>query len=152
MAKQRRAWAKPLQVKSGIRPNMDVIKGYKERAKGLALTDYEVDALYRRLYKRDPWKGNGPARLAVLKILTQMADETPDFLFFSLLDNVFVRCRCYFNSQKTCFYLVHEDFRKRILRRSITYATKERITTLWNMDRITWVETASLPADVAPSG
>lgn len=152
MVKQRRAWARPLQVRSGIRPNMDVVKGYKERAKGLAISDEEVDELFRRLYKRDPWKGDGPARRAVLKMLADMAEQTPEFLFFNLLDNAEVRCRVYFNSAKTVFYLVHENFRKRILRRSITYATKERAITKWHMDKVVWVEKTSLPATVAPSG
>lgn len=147
LRKQRRAWAKPMSIVSGISPNKEVISGYKERAKGLALTDQEVDALYRRLYKRDPWKGDGPARRAVLDILQKRSELTPDFLFFSIVDNTFQRCRVYFNAQKTCYYLVHEDFRKRIVRTSLTCNNKERITTLWDTDRVTWVEQKPLPRE-----
>lgn len=150
MVKQRRAWARPLQIVSGIRPNMEVVKGYKERAKGLAITDQEADELFKRIYKKDPWKGDGPARKEVLKILSEMADKTPDFLFFNLLDNVEVRCRCYFNSRKDVYYLVHENFRKRILRRSITYSRKEIIIKNWHMNKIVWIEKRSIPDSEAP--
>lgn len=143
--KQRRAWARPLMVASGIRPNMDVVKGYKERAKGLAVSDAEVDELYRRLFKRDPWKGDGPARRAVLKILADMREQTPEFLFFTVVENTTRRCRVYFNSQKTCFFLVHEDFRNRILRRSLTFASKEAAIRKWHMDQVIWVEHSQLP-------
>ena len=147
MKRQRRAWARPMAIAAGIAPNREVIVGYKQRAKGLALSDEEVDALYRRLYKRDPWKGDGPARREVLKLLADMSEQTPDFLFFTIIDNTFQRCRVYFNAQKTCYYLVHEDFRKRIVRRSLTASNKERITTLWNTDRVTWVEHSPLPRE-----
>lgn len=149
--KQRRAWARPLQVKSGIRPNFDVIRQYKQSAKGLAMSDEQADALYRRLFKRDPWKGNGPARLEVLKLLVEMKDKTPDYLFFSILDSNTLRVRVYFDSLKTTFYIVEEDFTYGVVRRSILYSTKERAISVWHTSSVAWVEKRILPDPIPDS-
>ena len=136
--RQRRAWAKKYSMPSGIVPNRGVLQEYKERACGLGISEFEVDEFILSFYGRK-FHGTPAGRVEVEELLKELKNRVPEMLFFSIIDNCLQKAVCYFNSQKTCFVLVHDDRRKKITRRSIEYGSKDRAMQVWNMDRVTWV-------------
>lgn len=139
LRRQKRAWAKPLAIASGITPNRGVLGEYKERAKGLGLSEYEQDQLIRLFYKRDPIVGTPAGRAEVLALLEELKKRVPELMFFEVLDNCYQRCVLFYNSDKTCWIVSHTDKRKHITRRSIEYGTKSRALQVWYMDKVIWV-------------
>lgn len=130
----------PRQLPTGATPNRGVLNEYKERAKGLATNEAEIDDLIRRFYHRDPWAGTGPEKLAVFETLHKLKTLVPDLLFFEMIPmNSIQRLRCYFNSTKTCYVLSWDLYRKKKTLRSIEYPSRDAIVRAWNRDRIVWV-------------
>jgi hypothetical protein len=140
LRRQRRAWAKPLARSNHTVPNKGVLQDYKERAKGLGVNEAEVDDMIRRYYKREPFSGTGPGRKEVITLLEELRHIVPAMLFFDIFPaNCYQRCRCFFNSQKTCYILVHDDYKRGTVRRSIEYPSLERASSLWFREKVTWV-------------
>lgn len=149
MKRMRRAWAKPYNIPSDIRPNIEVLSDYQMRAKGLAFSDAEQEELYRMYFKRASFKGVSPPRKEVLDTLIKVREVSPAMLFFNVIDNCYQRARMYFNSQKSQWILVHEDYIRCNLRRSTIYRTKETLEIAWNTNRVIWVERSKLPYESA---
>ncbi len=144
LRRQRRAWAKPLARASGIVPNRGVLAEYKERAAGLGISEYEIDQLIRKLYKRDSIEGIPAGRVEVLALLKELKQQVPEMHFFSILDNGWWHAACFYNSEKTCFVLALTDLRKHTVRRSIEYGSKERALHVWNHNKVIWVSHRSI--------
>ena len=151
LKKQRRAWAAPLSVKSGIRPNVDVIKGYKDRAKGLKFDEKEIDELIFRLFKRQPFKNTPPGRREAMvrrdkiRMLAEMSEQVPDHLFFNYINNSVVRFDIFFTADKTCYVIVKENRKTRTISRSISYGSCERAISVIQRDKVRWSESFTLP-------
>lgn len=134
LKRQRRAWARPFSVKSGIIRNREVIEQYQNTAKGLGLEIAQVrfpniapgrrEMMDRLQTEGDPLRG----------ILTDIKDP----LFYSVVDNARQRCRLFYNSQLTCFVLQWVQWEKGLVRLSITYASAERAKNVWFSDTVTW--------------
>jgi hypothetical protein len=140
MRDQRRAWAKPLSRSNHAIPNRGVLGEYKERAKGLALSEVEIDDLIRRYYKHEPFTGTGPGRKAAQDLMQELYYLVPGMLFFDVFPaNCYQRCRLYFNATRTCWILVHDDYRKKTVRRSMEYPSKENAVKAWHTDKVVWV-------------
>lgn len=132
--KERRAWARPMSVKSGIQANREVVKQYQDTVKGLGKEIGEVrfpnvapgrhELMLRYQTPGDPLRG--------------IIDDIRDPMFIKLVDNSRQRCRVYFNSGMTCFILQWVDWRKRIVYLSITYASSARAIDAWMTDKVKW--------------
>lgn len=130
----KRAWARPLSVKSGIQPNREVVRQYQDTVKGLGVEIAEVrfpnvapgrrEIMDRLKIAGDPLRG----------ILTGISDP----LFVTIVDNSRQRCRLYWNSKMTCFILQLVNWDKEWVRLSITYATSDRAKHVWMTDQVTW--------------
>lgn len=71
--RMRRAWAKPLERKSGITPNRIVINEYKERAKGLALDETAADKIAAKLLgQQQIFKGTPPGVVEARETIKEM--------------------------------------------------------------------------------
>jgi hypothetical protein len=147
--RQRRAWAKPLAMASGIVPNRGVLGEYKERAAGLGISEYEVDQLIKKLYKRDAIEGIPAGRTEVLALLRELKRQVPEMFFFSIVDTPFWNAICFYNSEKTCYVLALTDLRKHTVRRSIEYGSKERALHVWNHNKVVWVSHKSIRQDAS---
>lgn len=134
LKRQRRAWARPLTVKSGIQANREVVKQYQDTVKGLGQEIGEV---------RFPNVAAGRAEL-MLRYKTPgdplrgIIDDIRDPMFVKLVDNSRRRCRVYFNSGMSCFILQLVDWRKRKVYLSITYPSSTRAIQVWMEDKVNW--------------
>lgn len=157
LKRQRRAWAKPYGYSGMQRPNVMVLASYKERAKGLAVDEKSADAIAAFFYnsERGPKDHNRvhPGKYEVLSRIEQIAElEAEIELKFGCTlrfkgpgpDNSYQRSFVYFNPTKTCYVVVHEDFREHVIRRSLPYSCKEIVMAKWPC-RITWQSKESLP-------
>ena len=138
MKKMRRAWAIPLQRRSGMNPNRIVINEYKDRARGLMLEDDISDSIIQK-------HAHSLERAAALKRQADLEIQFDASLRFRGPgpQNNYQESWVYFNSQQTSYILVHQDKKLGIERRSIAYSCKEILITKWNMGRTTWVELRS---------
>ena len=144
LRRQRRAMPKYL-MKSGIVPNTGVLGEYKERAKGLGVSEAEVDLLIRTFYKRDPIPSIPAGESKEIKaLLKELKERIPEQYFFSVLDNCWHNTVCFYNAQKTCFVMAHTDLRRQVTRRSIEYASKDRIMQAYYSDKIIWISCTSI--------
>ncbi len=143
LRKQRRAMPKYL-MKSGIIPNRGVLGEYKERAKGLGVSEDEINLLIQTLYKRDVPVMVSKNREKVLELLRELKQRVPEMLFFSVVDTPYYNTLVFFNIQKTCFVMAESDLRKEITRRSIEYGSKDRIMQAYYSDKIVWISCTSI--------
>lgn len=137
--KMRRAWSVPLQ-RSGMKsPNRIVINEYKDRARGLMLEDDISDGVIQK-HARSLERASALKRQAELELRfdAQLRFKGPGPC------NAYEESWVYFNSQQTCFFVVHQDKKLGIERRSIEYSCKEILIMKWNMSKTTWVEIRSL--------
>lgn len=125
-------------VTVGRRPNQEILAGYKERAKSLAF-----DEAFWDWVSPPRFKGVPPARYAVLQQIEKLEERFPLKLCFSIISTSFQKCLIFFNSEKTCFVVVHVDYVKGIFRRSLAYSNKERAVSAWNTSKVRWVEHSS---------
>ena len=144
MVRMRRAWAKPLERKSGIRPNRIVINEYKERAKGLAIDEKEADKTAAALLgEREGFKGVPPGKVEALKRQGELEAILDDATFRIRgpgPSNHYQESFIYFNSKKTVWRVLHRDLRRKVESLSIVYTTQEALRLRWEMDKITWIE------------
>lgn len=139
--RQRRAWAIPLSIASGTRPNRGVIQEYKERTCMLGVPEYEIDMLIKALYGRDPIQGVPPARAEVLATLARLKKLVPELYFFEVLDTPYHRVVCFHNGAKTCYIISHTDKKKKFTETSVEHHSKEIALWRFHNDKITWVST-----------
>lgn len=137
MKKERRNRPKLNPVKVSRAPNINVLKGYAERARGLAFDEEEVERWIVALWGRPAFKGVSPGRHEVLKKLAELGEKELLGLSFTVVDNMFERCRCYFNSERTCAVLVHAKDGK--VRRSMEYGRVDRAIKAWVEGKVKWI-------------
>jgi hypothetical protein len=77
--------------------------------------------------------------------LEEILSVFDDPLFITLIENIYQRCRLYFNSQHTCYILQHVDWKTREVRISITYANRDRAVQVWTKSQVAWKYKKSLP-------
>lgn len=134
-ARERRAWARPLSVKSGIQPNRDVIQQYQRTAKGLGVEE-----------ARTRFPNVAPGKVDIRDRIEEILEHFNDPLFVCVLENSVQRVRLYFNSQRNQFILQWVSWKERTVRISIIYNTQDRARMLWEQDRVTWKVKKRLPA------
>lgn len=145
--RERRAWAKQYSRPSGITINRGVLQDYKERAIGLGISDLEADELFRKLYKRDPVAGVAAGKAEVAKLLIELRKRVPELKCFTIVDTPFHRAVLFYNETHTCWILAHTDWKKKILRTSIEYGSKQRALNVWNNGKVTWISQVPAPPD-----
>lgn len=134
LKRERRAWAKPLAVKSGAQGNREVIKQYQDTVKGLGLEIAQVrfpnvaagrkELMLRYNTPGDPLRG--------------IIEDIRDPFFVSIVDNSRQRCRIYFNSGMSVYILQWVDWRKSKVHLSITYPSSTRAIQVWMEDKVVW--------------
>lgn len=143
MARQRRAWSKEYQRRGYMQPNREVIKEYKQRAKGLAVFEDTVDRLISELVSpgRKEIKATQKEKEAVLRqaqLEASLPLECEQRVRGPGPQHARLESFIYFNSRKTQFVLVHRDLNERIERVSQTYPTKEILLMCWEGDNVLW--------------
>ena len=134
MQRQRRAWAKSLQRRGMMVPNRDVIKNYKEHARGLADAEF-VDRIAEEIIpdfkRREKLYQQAVIEAGLPEGCTQrvLGPTGKDNLQESWI---------YSNSQKNCFVLVHVDLETRIERKSMAFLTLELLMMEWAGGAIRW--------------
>lgn len=121
----------------GMPPNRLVMGEYKERARGLAF-DAEYLAF---LEKTARFKGKTPARLVAetRAALERIETIAPNKMCFKLIENSALRARCFFNSERTLWVIMEENFKEGQIKTSMTYASKDSIVYAWKKDKLKWV-------------
>lgn len=137
--RERRAWARPLSMSGMKTPNRMVLDQYKMSARGLAFDGAITETIAAR-HIHDAERRLAFQRQAELEVRfdAQLRFKGPG------PSNVYEESWVYFNSQQTCFFVVHRDKKLGIERRSITYSCKEILITKWSMGKTTWVELRSI--------
>lgn len=138
-------------IPTGLPPNREVMSGYKERARGLAFDQQYMDWLENKFQR---FHGKTPSRLVteVRRALLLIEEAAPSKTCFTLKENSVLRVRCFFNSDKTLWKIMEEDFRKRELRVSQSYSCKNNIVLAWRENRIRWmyITQADISREVSP--
>lgn len=120
----------------GMPANRLVMGEYKERARGLAF-----DSAYLQwLEDTARFKGKTPCRVEVEAHIRRIESIAPAKMCFKLMENGTIRVRCFFNSEKTHWIIMEEDFKKGHVRTSMSYSSKDSIVYAWKKDTIRWVE------------
>lgn len=140
MKRERRAWAIPLSYSGGQSPNRIVIQEYKQRARGLQLTDDISESIIQKLCHDE-------ARKDALKRQAEFELELGDARRYSGPgpNNNLEESWVYYNPTKTVFFILHRDKRLGIERRSVGYSCKEVLYTRWTQGKVTWVEIRDFP-------
>lgn len=135
MKRQRRAWAISLSRSGGRTPNRIVINEYKQRARGLMLTDDVSESVIQKFChdnnKREALKRQATFELELGDALRYRGpgpntDQEESWV--------------YFNPQKTAFFILHRDKKLGIERKSITFSSKEILYFRWTTGKVRWVE------------
>lgn len=130
----RRAWAKPLSVKSGFVPNRIVVQQYQETVKGLGKEIAEV-----RFPSVAPGKREMMDRIMTIgDSLRGIALDISDPLFVVIVNNSRQRCRLYWNSGMTVFILQWVHWDQGWVKISGTYSSSNMAKAAWEADRVIW--------------
>ena len=134
LKRQHRAWARPFSVKSGARPNPELVSQYQQTVKGLGVEIAQVrfpnvaagrhELMLRYKDPGDPLRG--------------IIDDIRDPFFVTLVENSRQRCRLYYNSKMTCYILQWADYRKRKVHLSMTYPSSAYAIDAWMQDKVKW--------------
>lgn len=135
--RERRAWARPLSVKSGIVPNRQVIQQYQATAKGLGMEE-----------ARTRFPNVAPGKYEINERIEEILSQFNDPLFICILENAVQRVRVFFNSKKTCFIFQQVSWKTREVRISITYPSMERAEQVYAQGKVCWKAKKSLPVPV----
>ena len=149
MKRERRAWAKGFSRPSGIVPNRGVIVQYKETAKGLGVSDHDVEILMLKLYGHGPYLGTPHGRRDVIEKLRELKKRVPEMQFFKVIDNAYWRVRIFYGAPRgedTRYVIVCDDKRRMVVKTSINYHSKERALHCWTHEIVRWYA----PTSVAP--
>lgn len=149
--RQRRLFTKQYAasyVPVGRQPNQEIINGYKERAKSLAFDEEFWD----NLGLVGHYNGITPARKAALDRRTEIIRQikrveelAPALMCFTIVKSSVHRARVFFNSERTCFVLMYENYKEKTIRTSMTYLDKRRLVEDFQRDKLRWVEFGELP-------
>ena len=120
----------------GLPPNREVMSGYKDRARGLAFDAKYMEWLENSFQR---FKCKPPGRVEVEAHIRRLEVTVPQLLFFKLMENSAIRARCFFNSEKSIFVIMEEDFKKGEVRTSMTYSSKDNIIYAWRKQKLRWV-------------
>lgn len=139
LKKMRRNLPRKLQadyIPTGAPPNRIVMSEYRMRTKSLAF-----DPTYLAyLEEKAPFKNVPPGKMDIRKELEKMqARGYSDKVGYAILSNTIQRVMIYRNDDHTLFRICHENFRKKEVRWSIEYKSKEIATSRWNTGRVVWV-------------
>lgn len=119
----------------GSGPNREVMGDYKERTRSLAFS-----AEYLQwLETRTRFKGKTPARVEVEDHIRRIEAVAPSKMCFTLMDNSMFRVRAFFNSERTLWVIMEENFRKGTIRTTMSYSSKDSIVYAWRKDKLRWV-------------
>lgn len=127
LKRQRRAWARPLSVKSGIQPNRDVIRQYQDTAKGLGKPIAE--AIYKNVQ---------PGRYETKNRADEILRQFNDPLFFTYIENSHQRVRIFFDSKHTKFIIQWVQFRHKKAYISKPFMSTDDAIYAFQNDLITW--------------
>lgn len=143
LKRQRRAWNKYGNMKSGIQPSRIVLEEYKQRARGLAFDKSIADKIALG------FKGITPARLEAIKRQAEEEARLPEDVTLCFKGpgpcNVYQESWIWTNSKRTVWLVVHKDFKRRVQRTSIIYSSKEVLVIKWEMGKITWKDAETIP-------
>ena len=141
MKKARRSFPKSYSsdfIPVGRAPNRELMAGYKEHARGLAFDATYMEWLetkYQRFHGKTPERVYCEARAALQRI----EELAPAKMCFKLMENSALRTRCFFNAERTVWVIMEEDFRKGVVRTSMTYSCKDNIIYAWKREKLRWV-------------
>lgn len=123
-------------IPCGLPPNRLVMTEYKERARGLAF-----DSTYMEwLEKTARFKCKTPGRVEVEAHIRRIENVAPAKMCFKLMENSALRARCFFNSERTLWVILEENFKEGKIKTSMSYSSKDNIVYAWKKDKIKWVE------------
>ena len=110
-------------------PNSELMEGYKHRALSLGRED-----------KPGRFTGKTEPRLLVEQHLERIRAHCPDDLSFTILSTRVHRARVFYNSQRTAYVLLYENFMKQECRSSLPHASKFELVAKFQRNNIQWVE------------
>lgn len=148
-------------VSVGKGPNMNVLHEYKERAQSIAFDEVFWDRINPPRFKgitpaklevnkldvekipyreRDLNRARDEKREEVLRQIQRIEEYCPALMCFTILENRYQRARIFFNSERTCFILMHENYKTHQVRTSMSYGDKHRCAQAFYTDKMKWVE------------
>lgn len=134
LKRQRRAWAKSLQRRGMMQPNREVIKNYKEHARGLEDVEF-VDRIATEIIP-DFAKRQKLAKQAQLE--AALPDGCDQRVLGPTGKDELQESWIYFNSQRNCFVLVHVDHTSRTERKSQPFSSLVLLEMCWEGGSIRW--------------
>lgn len=136
------------KISTGSSPNKEVMQMYRNSAKWLGVS---MEELYR--YNREPVSVE---RQAARDLRNNIKNACPEFMYFRLVDDSWLRARMYFHFNPEMYYIVEFNPRTKGRRRSIQYKNRDVAYTRWSESTIDWVPSAkfyhpSIPETYPPS-
>lgn len=110
-------------------PTRELMQGYQHRAKSLAKDD-----------KPGRFKGVTPARKEVEASVERIQTRYSVELSFTLLDTRTHRARVFFNSQRTVYVLLYENYKMGVTQHSLPHCDKKELVDRFRTKRLTLVE------------
>lgn len=120
------------RVNCGASPNKEIMQWYKNSARGLGVS-FEDLARLNVNWSNEP-------RKETLALREKLINQCPEWMYFRIIDDGFLRARMYFshNPERCC--VVEYDKRRKRLRRSIIYRNRDVAYIRWREGTIDWVE------------
>lgn len=114
-----------------------LMAGYKEHARGLAFDSTYMEWLENKFQR---FQGKTPKRVEVEAHIRRIENAVPQMLFVKLMENSALRARLFFNSEKSIWIIMEENFKKGTIQTSMTYSSKDNIIYAWRKQKLRWVK------------
>lgn len=123
----------------GMPPNRLVMAQYKESAKSLAFDQKYMDWL--ETIAR--FRGKPPGKLEAEKAWERIKDACPNLMNVVLEASQVRNVKMFYNSERTQFILLEENYVGRFVRASIRYQDRDRCIARFKSSQVRWVEFVS---------
>lgn len=127
LKRQRRAWARPLSIRSGIQPNREIIRQYQNTAKGLGLEI--AKAIYPNV---------APGKVDIRDRADEILRQFNDPLCWTYMENTEIRIRIFFNSQRNKNIVQYVNWTTKMVYISKPYLCADDAIYLFSRELIEW--------------
>lgn len=120
------------RVNCGATPNKEIMSWYSNSARGLGVP-------YEEIARHNTQWVNSPRHQALVR-RNELRNACPEWMYFRLLDDGFLRARMYFQYNPELCCVVEYNKRNKVLRRSIEYRNRDVAYQRWMNCTMDWVE------------
>lgn len=142
LKKQKRLFPKSYAadyIPTGMPPDRQVMREYKERTRGLAFDD----AYMAHLEAKAKFKGVPAGRFEVMNRLKFIECELGELKFVTIHEDFGCKAQLFYNSERTAFMIMEVNYTDEVIRTSIRYMDRDRCILRWKDKDIRWISIVS---------